>query len=207
MRSLSNRSINLLLSGCSLTKFCLWALPARSLCRSVFVLIFSSLSALIFARSGFKGACRHDFLRRFLESFRAALRTGTDPAQEVKRVDPGAMAVAPRETKGIISNKFHVHPLESRWDASLKEEAPAGEFFNARGARTVFAQVPGRVRAEVPVIPGDIRSKRVDALDARRYEVWQEIPLPSNTNILYTIPKVLTRKALSAKSVTGANGV
>ena len=89
------------------------------------------------------------------------------------------MIVTPGEPEGIIPHRSDIDPFEVARDAPLKNQATAGELFHARGAGAVFPQVPGRIGAEVPVIPFYVGLPGTDPLDTLRHQVWQGCFLPS----------------------------
>ena len=85
------------------------------------------------------------------------------------------MPIAPAEIESVISHGNYVDALNSRGDVAMADFPFARKLFDAIGAHAVFPQIPGRVRSEMPVIPGNIGLFGANAFHKLRHDVLQSI--------------------------------
>jgi hypothetical protein len=118
--------------------------------------------------SHLKGTRVRHFFRRFLQTSGKALGARAELAQVVKSVNAGIVAVAPAETQGIVTHRRNIHPLQGGRNASVEDFSHPREFLDTGGAHAILPQVPRRIRAEMAVVPSNIRLPGTDTFYTRR---------------------------------------
>jgi len=126
--------------------------------------------------SGFERARLRDVPGRFLQSSGQAGMAGTKPAQAVKSVNAGRVAVAPTEMKRVVAYRLDSHSLQACRNGSRLDFWLGGELVDAEGAGTFLSEIPGRIGTEMAVIPGNLGALGADSLYQRGHEVRQWTP-------------------------------
>ena len=124
-------------------------------------------------RSHFKRTGTGHCFRRLRQSAGKTLGTRAEFAQIFESINAGLVAVAPGKIERIVSHRRNAGALDCRRDVSMADFPFSRKLLDAFGAHAVFPQIPGRVRAEVAIVPCDIGLFRTNALHKLRHDVRQ----------------------------------